>query len=115
MLTEKERDEICSYVAQNFVSPLCFDYDTAKEAYLDLSGDKFNQFCAFMRELIDRANKEESHNPLCPNCGAELELDDVYDTSGHNDYCVGHCPKCNRDYQWISLYGFLEHCDIVEA
>lgn len=115
MLTEKERDEICSYVAQNFVSPLCFDYDTTKEAYLDLSGDKFNQFCAFMRELIDKANTEEMHNPLCPECGAELELDDVYDTSGYDDLCVGYCPHCDIGYQWRSMYQFIGYTDLTKA
>ena len=113
MITEKERDEICSYVAQNFVSPLCFDYDTTEEAYLDLSGDKFNKFCAFMRELIDKAKVE--NKLLCPHCGAELEQDDVYDRTDNNDYCVGHCPECDKEYQWIEIYTFSNYENLIET
>ena len=40
----------------------------------------------------------------CPHCNAILETDDTYDMD--YDYegivlqMVGHCPECNREYQW---------------
>lgn len=42
--------------------------------------------------------------PLCPHCSIELECDDTYDMEYDEDgiilYQVGHCPKCEKDYQW---------------
>ena len=44
------------------------------------------------------------HNPLCPRCKAELEVDDTYDmeydSEGITLYVVGYCPSCGRNYQW---------------
>ncbi len=51
-------------------------------------------------------------NPSCLNCGAELVEDDVYDHSDHDDYCVGHCPECDTEYQWVSVYKFVKHTDL---
>ena len=40
----------------------------------------------------------------CPHCNSELEHDDTYDMEYDEDrivlYLIGHCPKCNKDYQW---------------
>ena len=42
--------------------------------------------------------------PKCPHCCVELELDDTYDMDYDDEgivlYQIGHCPECNRDYQW---------------
>lgn len=42
--------------------------------------------------------------PLCPHCNVELECDDTYDTEYDEESVVllkiGHCPKCNKGYQW---------------
>ena len=42
--------------------------------------------------------------PLCPHCKTELECDDTYDMDydeeGITLLQVGHCPKCEREYQW---------------
>ena len=42
--------------------------------------------------------------PLCPCCKALLEQDDTYDMEyddeGMTLYMIGHCPHCERDYQW---------------
>ena len=42
--------------------------------------------------------------PKCPHCKTELETDDTYDLDydyeGINLRVVGHCPKCDREYQW---------------
>lgn len=61
MITRNEADEILSYVAQNIVSPLAFDERKAKEAWLDLSGEKFNQLCKFVYDLV----KESEKNEMC--------------------------------------------------
>lgn len=46
----------------------------------------------------------QCENPKCPHCNVELEYDDTYDMEydceGIILYEVGHCPKCNRDFQW---------------
>ena len=43
-------------------------------------------------------------NPKCPHCCVELEEDDTYDMSYDEEGIVllkvGHCPECQRDYQW---------------
>lgn len=40
----------------------------------------------------------------CLYCNSELELDDTYDMEYDEDgivlYLIGHCPKCNKHYQW---------------
>lgn len=45
--------------------------------------------------------------PKCLNCGTKLELDDVSDVTYYEDriklFCVGYCPKCNKDYQWDKI------------
>lgn len=57
----------------------------------------------------------------CPVCGAELEEDDCYDTEiGDNllfDLCVGHCPVCEREYQWSKVYShkFLRYEEVVQV
>lgn len=51
-MTKEERDEIASYVAQNFISPLCFSKEPAKEIYLHMSGDEFNKFIEFLNNMV---------------------------------------------------------------
>jgi transcription initiation factor IIE alpha subunit len=45
-------------------------------------------------------------DPLCPCCNARLEFDDTYDMEYDDEsivlYQIGHCPKCDRSYQWCS-------------
>jgi hypothetical protein len=42
--------------------------------------------------------------PLCPHCNTEIELDDTcdmdYDEEGITLCQVGHCPNCDKEYQW---------------
>lgn len=54
MITRNEADEILSYIAQNLISPLAFDDRPASEVWLELSGEKFNKLCAFVREQADK-------------------------------------------------------------
>ena len=57
MITKDTADEILAYIAQKIISPLAFDDRPASEVWLELSGEKFNELCAFVREMIER--KEE--------------------------------------------------------
>lgn len=57
MIAQKEADEILSYVAQNIISPLAFDERKASEVWLELSGEKFNELCTFVYNMVK--NKEE--------------------------------------------------------
>ena len=52
MITKNEADEILSYVAQNIISPLAFDERPASEVWLELSGEKFNELCQFVYNLL---------------------------------------------------------------
>ena len=40
----------------------------------------------------------------CPKCGGIIEHDDTYDTGYGEDYlvnyCIGHCIKCNAEFEW---------------
>jgi hypothetical protein len=48
--TTKTADEILSYVARNFISPLCFDSRSGKDIYLEYSSEVFNKFVQFLRD-----------------------------------------------------------------
>ena len=45
-------------------------------------------------------------NPKCPHCNTELECDDTYDFYYDSEQIalsrVGHCPNCEKDYQWVA-------------
>ena len=49
-----------------------------------------------------------SYELKCPHCNSDIEHDDTYDMSTGEDYviafCVGHCPNCDREYQWQEEY-----------
>ena len=40
----------------------------------------------------------------CPKCGGTIEHDDTYDSYTDDDFvvnfCVGHCVKCESEFQW---------------
>ena len=50
-MTKQEIDEVASYVAQNIISPLAFDDTPAREVWLRLSGDDFNEFLNTMKTI----------------------------------------------------------------
>ena len=60
---------------------------------------------------------------MCLHCSyGELEVDDVIDTynvSGDtadiSELIVGHCPYCNRSYQWKNVFTFSHYEDLVET
>lgn len=54
-MTNKEKaDAILSYVAQKIISPLAFDDRPATIVWLEMSGEKFNNFCDFVRKTLDK-------------------------------------------------------------
>ena len=58
-----------------------------------------------MYDIIDFvAEKKMTDYPLCPQCNTELECDDTYDMEYDEEgivlYLIGHCPKCEKCYQW---------------
>ena len=69
MITKDIADEILSYVAQNLISPLAFDDRPASEVWLELSGNKFNDLCKFISEMVKRPKivyeiSEENHSNI---------------------------------------------------
>lgn len=57
--------------------------------------------------------------PKCKYCNVELEFDNTIDRDIDIDivylYEVGHCPKCDRDYQWVDKYNFVKFEDLEEC
>lgn len=51
---------------------------------------------------------------ICPACGGDIELDDIYDVSDHDDYCIGTCLACGKQYQWIEQYQYVGTTDMKE-
>lgn len=61
-MTEHEYDEIAHYVAENFISPLCFDKRPTKEIYFEYTTTKFDEFIKFLIELQESSkNASEKH------------------------------------------------------
>lgn len=58
-------------------------------------------------------------NAKCPYCNVELEEDDCFDVVDSGDICVkylaGHCPQCDKDFQWKEIYEFSGVDDIKEC
>ena len=55
----------------------------------------------------------------CSNCGAELEQDECYDTNFEGsfiaNYIAGHCPNCNKEFQWVEVYDYKGVEEIEEV
>ena len=49
----------------------------------------------------------------CPNCGADLIFDEIYDDLYENDYYTErrsyHCPQCDKDYQIDLHYKYVDY------
>ena len=56
---------------------------------------------------------------ICPNCGAELEQDECYNSNFESDfityYVAGHCPTCDKEFQWVEVYDYAGVEDIEEV
>lgn len=59
-MTKNEREEILCYIAQEFVSPLFHEAKekTGKEIWLEWSGTKFNELCAFVSKFVNEEEKK---------------------------------------------------------
>lgn len=48
----------------------------------------------------------------CPHCNDEIETDDRIDIDVDDTFVeckvVGHCPTCDRNYQWVEVYKHLK-------
>ena len=48
----------------------------------------------------------------CPHCNVEIETDDRIDIDIDDDHVeckmVGHCPTCDRNYQWFEVYEHIK-------
>ena len=49
----------------------------------------------------------------CPDCGAILVLDEVYDelygNDRHTECCIYHCPECKKDYYVDLRYKYVDY------
>lgn len=61
-MTKQERDAILSYVANNFISPLCNNEQSGDELYPQYTGEKFNQFVEFVCNLNKSKCTEEIYD-----------------------------------------------------
>ena len=56
---------------------------------------------------------------ICPNCGAELEQDECYDTLFEDEYMAnliaGHCPNCEKEFQWMEVYNYAGVDELEEV
>lgn len=55
----------------------------------------------------------------CPNCHkAHLILDEVFDTEWYDeayvDNCIGHCPECDKKFEWAEKYRFSDYDSLRE-
>ena len=55
---------------------------------------------------------------ICPYDYYEIETDECFETTQSSttitQYYEGHCPHCNRRYQWEEKYYYSETCNIME-
>jgi hypothetical protein len=56
---------------------------------------------------------------ICPNCGEELTQDECYDTHFEQEYIAnfiaGHCPNCEKEFQWVEVYNYAGVDEIEEV
>ena len=55
----------------------------------------------------------------CPYCERELEIDDSYsleieDIDKAINRVAGHCPICNREFQWEEIYEYSHFSNLEE-
>lgn len=56
-------------------------------------------------------------NAICPNCGNELTKYEGYEIvigiSEHQEYAVGYCENCRKEYRWVNIFS-LSHVENIE-
>ena len=55
------------------------------------------------------------NDKICPKCGGELVLDEIFESYKHEDLCIGHCSSCKTDYEWVEKYKYAGISDIIEV
>lgn len=58
-MTRNEADVILSHIAQNFISPLCFDKREARDIYLEYSGEKFNELVKITFSMVEKESEDK--------------------------------------------------------
>lgn len=58
-MTRNEADVILSHIAQNFISPLCFDKREARDIYLEYSGEKFNELVKTVFSMVEKESEDK--------------------------------------------------------
>ena len=55
----------------------------------------------------------------CSFCKEELEIDKSYDLSVEDGYTIdrviGHCPCCDRKFQWEEIYNYAKYENLEEV
>ena len=58
------------------------------------------------------------HEPVCPLCKVDIEcidtIDSYEDISTVKYLCIGQCPVCGKEYQWLEVYEFSHIKDLEE-
>ena len=56
---------------------------------------------------------------ICPRCGEGLVQDEcfntVFDIEFIANYISGHCPTCEKEFQWVEVYNYVGVEDIEEV
>lgn len=55
----------------------------------------------------------------CPYCKVELEIDESYEIGVEDidiviDRVAGHCPNCNKEFQWEEVYKYSHFSNLEE-
>lgn len=56
----------------------------------------------------------------CPYCKEELEIDESYDIDVEDidvviNRVAGHCPNCNKEFQWEEIYKYSHFSNLEEV
>jgi hypothetical protein len=120
MITQKEADEILSYVAQNLISPLAFDERKASEVWLELSGNKFNDLCKFVSEMVKKPKTvytiyEEDHGTIGVAENLKEAKEWLIDSCWVDSYCELWNPQTEESKPICELFPNWEEWFIKEA
>ena len=58
------------------------------------------------------------HEPVCPLCKVDIRRIETYDSYIDEEVteflCIGVCPTCGKEYQWLEVYEFSHIKDLEE-
>lgn len=106
---ENVYDKAWEYIEDNLSG--AFDTEGSELTIYNLNGEQY-----FEDDEEEEQMKNKAH---CPYCGVELEVDDTYECDYEDErtiyYVVGHCTKCDKNFQWKEIYHFVEIIDLEET